>query len=179
MGRSKPSKSIRCCFGPLLRLSRSAAVRRRRCCRRRCRRRCSVAYVTRRWQVVCSKFRELSTTFYHRFSASFRRDFCVKKIEENNENKTKNYCSYIFLPVCVKRKTVCVINEAYDVNNTDTDDDHGRLAYLLMLITDLCNSAQNSHDFSAKKATKTKTKRDNVCIVSIFYSLFLVFLFSF
>lgn len=102
----------------------------------------------------------------------------LKNKEENNENKT-NYCSYIFLPVCVKRKTVSVINEANDVNYADPDDDHGRLAYLLMLITDLCSSPQNSHDFSAKKATKTKTTRDNVCIVSIFCSLFLVFLFSF
>lgn len=53
--------------------------------------------------------------------------------------------------MCVKRKTVCVINEANDANDADPDDDRGRLGYLLMLITnDLCNSPQNSHDFSAK-----------------------------
>lgn len=162
-------------------LFRSAAVRRRRrrrccCCfRRRCRRRCSVAYVTRRWQVVCvpSSASFLRRSFHHRFSASFRRDFCVKKI------KTKQIIVLIyFLPVCVKRKTVCVINEANDVNDADPDDDRGRLGYLLMLITnDLCNSPQNSHDFSAKN--KQQQRATTFALLVFFLSLSFVFLFSF
>lgn len=180
MGRSEPSRSCRCRLGLFLSVSL-------RCCASpspslllssslsspllSCLRDATLA------GCVCSEFGELSTTFHHRNSASFRRDFCVKKKKQN-----KLLFLYIFLPVCVKRKTVCVINEANDVNDADPDDDRGRLGYLLMLITnDLCNSPQNSHDFSAKnKQQKTATTtRDNVCIVSIFLVISLYFYFRF